>query len=108
MSSPFLVYGDSGDVITQLQSGLVPINVASIVNQSVAPSSVLRADADRNITSGLVTVADLDFVPLTDPVSADLTFTGDIKLDTAGSGVNISIGESVTVSGASIAIGESA
>jgi hypothetical protein len=76
MSSPFLEFGDSGDVIAQLQSGLVPINVASIVDQSVAPSSVLRAAADRSITSGLVTPADLSFVPLSDPATADLDMAG--------------------------------
>jgi hypothetical protein len=43
MSSPVLDYGDSGDVIAQLQTGLVPLNVASIVDQSVAPSSVLAS-----------------------------------------------------------------
>ena len=69
MSSKFLSSG--GDLAT-LQIGVFPLNVASAVIQSLAPSLPLKTTATKQLVSGLIQLTDCAFAPLTNPASSNL------------------------------------
>lgn len=73
MSSKFLV-NNSGDAIIQLQSGSVPINVASITDQDLLPSYPVFTDGVRKLVSKKVAEDDCSFVPLVSPLTGNLDF----------------------------------
>jgi hypothetical protein len=75
-TNPFLSYGSDGDLLAALQSGTVPLNLASVVAQNVAAGSVLRSDADKVVVSGQVGLTDLNFTPVTSPYVGTFEATG--------------------------------
>lgn len=70
MSSKFL-YG--GADLSALQDGSFPINVASAIVQNLGASLPVKTDASKKLTTGLIQLADCNFVPLTNPATADLS-----------------------------------
>ena len=69
MSSKFL---SSGGDLSTLQIGVFPLNVASAVVQSLAPSLPVKTTASKELVSGLIQVADCAFIPLTNPATVNL------------------------------------
>lgn len=75
MSNPFLNYGsDGGGLLSDLQNGLNPIDVAEIIDRSLVPSLPLAANASKKLIARLLTSADL--VPGTIPAAVSLTSAG--------------------------------
>lgn len=70
MSSRFLI-GSSGD-LTSLQDGSFAANVASLILQNVTPNMPVKTDAARQLVTGFIQLADCNFVPITNPVSANI------------------------------------
>jgi hypothetical protein len=75
MGSKFLEFGDE-DVLQALQTGTVPINIVSCLVQSLSPSLPVKADAARQLTSGLIQTIDCGFVPVISPLTDDLDMGG--------------------------------
>lgn len=75
MSNPFLDYGGGGGgLLSDLQNGLNPIDVAEIIDRSLVPNLPLASDVSKKVIARLLTSADL--VPGTIPVAASLTSAG--------------------------------
>ena len=75
MSNPFLNYGsDGGGLLSDLQNGLNPIDVAEIIDRSLVPNLPLASNASKKLIARLLTSADL--APGTIPAAASLTSAG--------------------------------
>jgi hypothetical protein len=77
MSNPFLNYGSTGGSLADLQNGLNPIDVAEVVDQSLIPGLPVAVGPSKNLTSRLLTSADL--APGTIPAVTTLTSAGGIQ-----------------------------
>ena len=58
--------------LATLQDGSFPINVSSAIVQSLAPNLPVRTTLNKSIVSGLIGISDVSFVPITNPMSANL------------------------------------
>lgn len=72
MSSPFLS-GGTTNISAILTSGTQPLNVATIVDQSLIPNLPVCTDGDKKLVSRQLGTADLNFAPITNPFAGVLT-----------------------------------
>ena len=89
MSSKFLGGDGAGADLNTLADGTFAGNMASLKLQDLTPGVTLRANADKKIVSTQIGVADLDFVPLSNPFE-----DGDLEV-TAGNVVALDVETSV-------------
>lgn len=91
MSNPFLNYGsDGGGLLSDLQNGLNPIDIAEIIDRSLVPNLPLASNASKKIIARLLTSADL--APGTIPAAASLTSAGgDETLVSTGAGPALAV-----------------
>jgi len=88
MSSPFLATG-SGSVQALLTSGQQPLNVSTIIDQSLIPNLPVCSDADKKMISRQIQPADLGFSVLTNPFVGTLTADGLVSDFTTSERLNL-------------------
>jgi len=72
--NPFL--DDGGSDLSALQDGTFPLNVASAVVQGLIPSLPTKTGPARELISALIEVADCNFTPVSNPMTAALDMAG--------------------------------
>ena len=70
MGSKFLSSG--GGDLAALQDGSLALNVSSAIIQTLTPSYPVKTSATKELVSGLISLADCSFVPITNPMAVDL------------------------------------
>jgi hypothetical protein len=87
MGSRFLNQG--GADLSVLTEGTFELNVASIIDVSLAPNLPVRSSPTKVLTSGLIGVSDCSFVPLVNPYTGTISAQNFIsKFDTVPININ--------------------
>ena len=103
MSSRFLASG-GGDGLESLQDGSTSLNLAGLTIAGLIPNAPLRASSGLEIESGLISLSDCSFTPLTGLTSAGGTGTISLLGPTAGSLKALTATGGVALTGSSAAI----
>jgi hypothetical protein len=76
MSNSFLNFGGDSVGLESLTTGTFAANLATIQDQSLVPGLPVAANGSKRLVGRLLGPADLNFVPLENPHTGDLTLTG--------------------------------
>ena len=71
MGSKFLI-SETTD-LSSLQDGTFSLNVATILDQALAPNLPVKTDATKQLTSGLIELDDCAFTPLANPYAGTIS-----------------------------------
>jgi hypothetical protein len=72
----------NNNFVNALDSGTSVINGSSITASNLNANQTLKTDANKVLVSSQISVSDLDFVPLTNPLSAEMTADGFLSTGT--------------------------